>query len=140
MWASIEFKAAPSLPTSVRSSVSRDPLREVAGGDRGGGSAHRLERPQAEAHDPEAEQRDPEQHRGGGERLDDEQAVEGALDRRERRGDHQDAVARARLDRGPHAVAHPAAHRPGREVADAVAPARLRGEPDRRRQLAERGA
>ena len=53
---------------------------EVAGGDRAGGVAHLLERPQPEAHDPPRQQRQREQHADRDEQLDEEQVVQRVVD------------------------------------------------------------
>ena len=115
IWASIALRASPSRPTSVPL-VPLDALREVAGGDRGGRPAHRVERPQAEPHDPEAERAIAGEHGRGDERARSGAGGAGCVDAVQRRGEEQERFGRARLDRGADAVAAAAARRRVGEV------------------------
>src|SRR5436190_1220935 len=86
-------------PTDLGSLVGRlDAPRKVAGRDRRGGLADRLERTESEAYDPEPERDERGQDGGRHEQFDEKQPVKRAVDVLQRGREHEDVRARARLD------------------------------------------
>ncbi len=77
----------------------RDAVRQVAARDRRRGRADLGQRAQPDPDHPEPEQRDPGEHGERGEQLDEHQAVQRAVDARERGGDEQhEAVVAGLVD------------------------------------------
>ena len=104
---SIEFRASPRRPTSVRGVAGLTRRERSPGGDRPGGVAHAVERAQAEPHDVEGDEAHGEQDGADHERLDESESGQRLVDvvqrhggdgrvRRERVGRGDDAVAQAR--------------------------------------------
>ena len=105
IWPSIALSARPRRPTSVRGVGRADAAREVAGGDRAGGRADAVERPQAEADQEPGERGERERAtRGDHDQLDVAQAGQGLRDVAERHGDDRACPMPVSLRLREHAV------------------------------------
>ena len=87
---SIRFKACPSRPTSVALVLPLDPAGEIPGGDRPGGRLDVAEGAHPDPDDQVAEPGQGGEHRRGDEDLDEQQPVQGPVERGERLGDEDD--------------------------------------------------
>ena len=97
------------------------PARQVAGRDRAGGLAHRLERPQPDLHEHECERAGDERDPDRDQRFDREQPSERGAHLGERHRDHEGSGARARPHRlDPEAAAPARGARGERHRADAA--------------------